>query len=67
MSGRSSEEALHRVVVVGGGAAGMELVTQLGDRLGRRAAADHHNAMQRLLARAPAHTWNPFRSRRMLD
>jgi len=29
-------EGLHRIVVVGGGAAGLELVTRLGDRLGRR-------------------------------
>ncbi len=33
------EEALHRIVVVGGGAAGLELVTRLGDRLGRRRSA----------------------------
>src|SRR4029077_15164263 len=32
----SGEEGLHRVVVVGGGAAGLELVTRLGNRLGRR-------------------------------
>jgi hypothetical protein len=27
---------LHRIVVVGGGAGGLELVTRLGDKLGRR-------------------------------
>ena len=43
-----------------------EAIAELRDELHpRRAAADHHNAMQRLLARVPAHTWNPFRSRRM--
>ena len=36
---RVGETALHRVVVVGGGAAGLELVTRLGDRLGRRSRA----------------------------
>src|SRR5258705_12314311 len=35
----SGEEGLHRVVVVGGGAAGLELATRLGDRLGRRSRA----------------------------
>src|SRR5262252_8632083 len=43
-----------------------EAIAELRDKLHpRRAAADHHNAMQRLLARALAHTWNPFHSRRM--
>jgi len=55
VSGRSSEEALHRVVVVGGGAAGMELVTQLGDRLGRRARAS-----VTLVECARAHLWKPL-------
>jgi NADH:ubiquinone reductase (H+-translocating) len=36
---RPGETALHRVVVVGGGAAGLELVTRLGYRLGRRLRA----------------------------
>ena len=31
---------LHRIVVVGGGAGGLELVTRLGDKLGRRRLAD---------------------------
>ena len=35
----TDEEALHRIVVVGGGAAGLELVTRLGNRLGRRSLA----------------------------
>ena len=33
---------LHRIVVVGGGAGGLELVTRLGDTLGRRAAQTLH-------------------------
>src|ERR1700694_5293453 len=32
-------EALRQIVVVGGGAAGLELATRLGDRLGRRGLA----------------------------
>ncbi len=34
--GPPEEEGVHKIVVVGGGAAGLELVTRLGDRLGRR-------------------------------
>src|SRR5947207_10202863 len=30
----------HRIVVVGGGAGGLELATRLGDKLGRRGKAD---------------------------
>jgi NADH dehydrogenase len=33
------KETLHPIIVVGGGAAGLELVTRLGDRLGRRGRA----------------------------
>jgi NADH dehydrogenase len=38
MTSESSD--LHRIIVVGGGAGGLELVTRLGDRLGRRKVAD---------------------------
>ena len=38
MSTGSSD--LHRIIVVGGGAGGLELVTRLGDKLGRRKLAD---------------------------
>src|SRR5258708_30880549 len=48
-------ESLHRVVVVGGGAAGLELVTQLGDRLGRRSRAS-----VTLVERASTHLWKPL-------
>jgi len=34
--GPVQDESLPKIVVVGGGAAGLELVTRLGDRLGRR-------------------------------
>jgi NADH dehydrogenase len=49
------ETALHRVVVVGGGAAGLELVTRLGDRLGRRARAS-----VTLVEGARTHLWKPL-------
>ena len=52
---RLETEALHRIVVVGGGAAGLELVTWLGDRLGRRA-----RARVTLVECARAHLWKPL-------
>jgi NADH dehydrogenase len=51
----SGEEGLHRVVVVGGGAAGLELVTRLGNRLGRR-----RRASITLVDSARAHLWKPL-------
>src|SRR5882762_3123199 len=48
-------EALHRIVVVGGGAAGLELVTRLGDRLDRR-----RRASVTLVATARTHLWKPL-------
>jgi NADH:quinone reductase (non-electrogenic) len=44
----------HRVVIVGGGAGGLELATKLGDRFGRRQRAD-----VTLIERARAHFWKP--------
>ena len=52
---RSGAEALHRIVVVGGGAAGIELVTRLGDRLGRRSKAS-----VALVECARTHLWKPL-------
>jgi NADH dehydrogenase len=49
------DPALHRIVVVGGGAGGLELVTRLGDRLGRRGRAD-----VALVERARTHLWKPL-------
>jgi NADH dehydrogenase len=51
----SGQPALHRIVVVGGGAAGLELVTRLGHRLGRRARAS-----VTLVECARAHLWKPL-------
>ncbi|GLS46756.1 NAD(P)/FAD-dependent oxidoreductase [Methylobacterium brachythecii] len=44
----------HKIVVVGGGAAGLELVTKLGDRLGR------DKAHVTLVDRARTHIWKPL-------
>ena len=52
---RMGQNTLHRVVVVGGGAAGLELVTRLGDRLGRRAPASIT-----LVECGRAHLWKPL-------
>ncbi|CAG9178271.1 NAD(P)/FAD-dependent oxidoreductase [Cupriavidus respiraculi] len=45
----------HRIIVVGGGAGGLELVTRLGDKLGRRGRA--HVV---LVDRSPIHIWKPL-------
>lgn len=45
----------HRVVIVGGGAAGLELATRLGDTLGRRKRVD-----VTLLERTRTHLWKPL-------
>jgi NADH:quinone reductase (non-electrogenic) len=52
---RAGEKRLHRIVVIGGGAAGLELVTRLGDRLGRRSRAS-----VTLIDRARTHLWKPL-------
>jgi len=50
----SGNPSRHRVVVVGGGAAGLELATALGDSLGRRGKADIT-----LIDRTRTHVWKP--------
>ncbi|MES2717525.1 MAG: NAD(P)/FAD-dependent oxidoreductase [Pseudomonadota bacterium] len=45
---------LHRIVIVGGGAGGLELATRLGDTLGRRGLAH-----VTLIERARSHFWKP--------
>ncbi|SDQ96138.1 NADH dehydrogenase [Rhizobiales bacterium GAS191] len=45
----------HRIVVVGGGAAGLELVTRLGDKLGKRGLAEII-----LVERSRTHLWKPL-------
>jgi NADH:quinone reductase (non-electrogenic) len=52
---RSAREAsLHRVLIVGGGAGGLELATRLGDTLGKR-----DKASIALLDKARTHVWKP--------
>jgi NADH dehydrogenase len=52
---RHGETTLHRIVVVGGGAGGLELVTRLGNRLGRRGRASVN-----LVESARTHIWKPL-------
>jgi len=49
------DAGLHRIVIVGGGAAGLELATKLGDTLGRRGEAS-----VTLVERARSHLWKPL-------
>src|SRR6266702_4313789 len=51
----SESSNLHQIIVVGGGASGLELVTRLGDKLGRRKLAD-----VTLIDRSRAHLWKPL-------
>ncbi|TKC87930.1 NAD(P)/FAD-dependent oxidoreductase [Trinickia terrae] len=46
---------MHRIVVVGGGAGGLELATRLGDKL-----AKTKRAHVTLVDRCPAHVWKPL-------
>ncbi len=50
-----SAETLHRIVIVGGGAGGLELATKLGDRLGKRGLARID-----LIDRDRTHLWKPL-------
>lgn len=51
----SASEPLHRIVVVGGGAGGLELVTSLGNKVGRR-----RRALVTLIDRRRTHLWKPL-------
>jgi NADH dehydrogenase len=48
-------QAPHRIVIVGGGAGGLELATRLGDTLGKRG-----QARVTLVDRARSHLWKPL-------
>jgi NADH:ubiquinone reductase (H+-translocating) len=50
-----SAAGLHRIVIVGGGAGGLELATRLGDKLGRSGKAD-----VTLIDKSRAHLWKPL-------
>jgi NADH:ubiquinone reductase (H+-translocating) len=46
---------MHRIVIVGGGAGGLELATRLGDKLGKSQRANIT-----LIDRCPTHVWKPL-------
>jgi NADH dehydrogenase len=46
--------ATHQIVIVGGGAGGLELATKLGDKLGK-----HGKAQITLIDKARTHVWKP--------
>jgi NADH dehydrogenase len=50
-----ADTGLHRIVVVGGGAGGLELATRLGDKLGKR-----KKALVTLVDQARTHLWKPL-------
>jgi NADH dehydrogenase len=53
---RSTEDpSLHRIIVVGGGAGGLELATRLGDTLGKR-----RRASVTLVDKSMSHLWKPL-------
>lgn len=51
----AAHDSLHRIVIVGGGAGGLELATRLGDKLAARGRL--HVV---LVDRKPAHLWKPL-------
>src|SRR5215475_11607974 len=55
MRHKSGESAAHRIIVIGGGAGGLELVTGLGNTLGRRGVAD-----VTLIDKSRTHLWKPL-------
>src|SRR5690606_17469084 len=52
---QASDSEVPRIVVVGGGAGGLELVTKLGDTLGKRKQAE-----VMLIDRDTSHLWKPL-------
>jgi len=53
--GAANAQGLHRIIVVGGGAGGLELATRLGDKLGKR-----KKAHITLVDRSRTHIWKPL-------
>ncbi|ADG20469.1 NAD(P)/FAD-dependent oxidoreductase [Paraburkholderia atlantica] len=51
---------MHRFVIVGGGAGGIELATRLGDRYGGRRRGGAQRASVTLIDRNPTHIWKPL-------
>ncbi len=48
---RDADTSRHRIVIVGGGAGGLPLVTRLGDKLGKRGRAQMLDTLGRFLRR----------------
>lgn len=55
MAGDEGSAAAHRIVIVGGGAGGLELATRLGDSVGKRGRAS-----VTLVDVSPSHLWKPL-------
>lgn len=53
--GKAEAEQLHQIVIVGGGAGGLELATKLGDSLGRKG-----KAAITLIDKSKTHVWKPL-------
>jgi len=51
----ATEQRMHDIVIVGGGAGGLELATRLGDKLGRK-----KRARITLIDASPSHLWKPL-------
>ncbi|HVE11231.1 MAG TPA: NAD(P)/FAD-dependent oxidoreductase, partial [Paraburkholderia sp.] len=51
---------MHRIVVIGGGAGGLELATRLGDRYGSRRSNSGVPVAVTLVDRYPTHIWKPL-------
>ena len=51
----TTERQVHEIVIVGGGAGGLELATRLGDKLGRK-----QRAHITLIDASPSHLWKPL-------
>jgi len=51
---------LHHIVVVGGGAGGLELATRLGDKIGRDTLFRRRRAAITLVDRSRTHIWKPL-------
>jgi NADH dehydrogenase len=52
---KNEQNSLHHVVIVGGGAGGLELATKLGDSLGRKG-----KAIITLIDKSKTHVWKPL-------
>ena len=55
MTTATQTKNMHRIVIVGGGAGGLELATRLGDKLGRR-----KRALVTLVDKSRTHLWKPL-------